>query len=83
MVSPVDAHYVDLRADLDSDAQDLELESWSLLVDAPYLRTHPKEVAKRQDIIYGEPARQGARPAVNRATMCFCEPVGAETRPKP
>ncbi|XP_048845036.1 rho guanine nucleotide exchange factor 18-like isoform X2 [Brienomyrus brachyistius] len=47
-----DAHYVDLRADLDSDAQDLELESWSLLVDAPYLQTHPKEVAKRQDIIY-------------------------------
>ncbi|XP_072560214.1 rho guanine nucleotide exchange factor 18-like isoform X2 [Paramormyrops kingsleyae] len=47
-----DAHYVDLRADLDSDAQDLELESWSLLVDAPHLQTHPKEVAKRQDVIY-------------------------------
>uniref|UniRef100_A0A3B3R588 Rho/Rac guanine nucleotide exchange factor 18 n=1 Tax=Paramormyrops kingsleyae TaxID=1676925 RepID=A0A3B3R588_9TELE len=48
----LDAHYVDLRADLDSDAQDLELESWSLLVDAPHLQTHPKEVAKRQDVIY-------------------------------
>lgn len=47
-----DAHYAAVRADLDSDAQDLEAESWSLAVDLPYVKKHSKEMVKRQDVIY-------------------------------
>uniref|UniRef100_A0A673BQ32 Rho/rac guanine nucleotide exchange factor (GEF) 18b n=1 Tax=Sphaeramia orbicularis TaxID=375764 RepID=A0A673BQ32_9TELE len=47
-----DAHYAVVRADLDSDAQDLEAESWSLAVDQSYVKKHSKEVVKRQDVIY-------------------------------
>lgn len=43
-----------MRADLESDAQDLEADSWSLAVDQQYLKKHTKETAKRQDVIYGE-----------------------------
>lgn len=48
-----DAHYAAVRADLESDAQDLEAESWSLAVDQQYVKKHSKEMVKRQDVIYG------------------------------
>lgn len=47
-----DAHYAAVRSDLESDAQDLEVESWSLAVDQQFVKKHPKEVVKRQDVIY-------------------------------
>ncbi|XP_039984340.1 rho guanine nucleotide exchange factor 18 isoform X2 [Xiphias gladius] len=47
-----DAHYAAVRADLESDAQDLEAESWSLTVDQQYVKRHTKEMVKRQDVIY-------------------------------
>ncbi|MEQ2205202.1 hypothetical protein XENOCAPTIV_003852, partial [Xenoophorus captivus] len=48
-----DSHYAAVRADLESDAQDLEADSWSLAVDQQYLKKHSKDVVKRQDVIYG------------------------------
>ncbi|XP_075944102.1 rho guanine nucleotide exchange factor 18 [Anarhichas minor] len=47
-----DAHFTAVRADLESDAQDLEVESWSLAVDQQYIKKHSKETVKRQDVIY-------------------------------
>uniref|UniRef100_A0A3Q0RIL0 Rho/rac guanine nucleotide exchange factor (GEF) 18b n=1 Tax=Amphilophus citrinellus TaxID=61819 RepID=A0A3Q0RIL0_AMPCI len=47
-----DAHYAAVRADLESDAQDLEADSWSLAVDQQHLKKHSKETVKRQDVIY-------------------------------
>ncbi|MFT7818752.1 rho guanine nucleotide exchange factor 18-like [Arapaima gigas] len=47
-----DVHYSDLQADLEADAQDLELDSWSLVVDQQYLQTFQKTDIKRQDVIY-------------------------------
>ncbi|KAJ3599166.1 hypothetical protein NHX12_033129, partial [Muraenolepis orangiensis] len=47
-----DAHYTTVRADLESDAQDLEAESWSLSVDQQCVKKHSKEMVKRQDVIY-------------------------------
>ncbi|XP_062868514.1 rho guanine nucleotide exchange factor 18 isoform X2 [Trichomycterus rosablanca] len=47
-----DAYYASVRAELDSMAQDLEVESWSLAVDQPFLKKHSKETIKRQDVIY-------------------------------
>uniref|UniRef100_A0A8C4EPS1 Rho/rac guanine nucleotide exchange factor (GEF) 18b n=1 Tax=Dicentrarchus labrax TaxID=13489 RepID=A0A8C4EPS1_DICLA len=47
-----DAHYAAVRADLESDAQDLEAESWSLAVDQQFVKKHSKETVKRQDVIY-------------------------------
>ncbi|XP_054903492.1 rho guanine nucleotide exchange factor 18 isoform X1 [Poeciliopsis prolifica] len=47
-----DAHYAAVRANLESDAQDLEADSWSLAVDQHYLKKHSKDVVKRQDVIY-------------------------------
>ncbi|XP_045543884.1 rho guanine nucleotide exchange factor 18 isoform X7 [Salmo salar] len=47
-----DAYYSAFRADLESDAQDLEVESWSLAVDQQYLKKYTKEMVKRQDVIY-------------------------------
>lgn len=49
-----DAHYAAVRADLESDAQDLEAESWSLAVDQQFVKKHSKEMVKRQDVIYGK-----------------------------
>lgn len=49
-----EAHYAAVRADLDSDAQDLEAESWSLAVDPQFVKNHTKEIVKRQDVIYGK-----------------------------
>lgn len=45
-------HYAGLRGDLESDAHNLEAESWSLAVDQNYLKTLSKEAVKRQDVIY-------------------------------
>ncbi|XP_034559484.1 rho guanine nucleotide exchange factor 18a [Notolabrus celidotus] len=47
-----DSHYALLRADLESDAQNLEVESWSLGVDQNYQKNLSKEAIKRQDVIY-------------------------------
>lgn len=48
-----DSHYAQLRAELESNAQNLEAESWSVAVDQNYLKTLSKEAVKRQDVIYG------------------------------
>ncbi len=48
-----DSHYALLRAELESNAQNLEAESWSLAVDQNYLKGLNKEAVKRQDVIYG------------------------------
>ncbi|XP_072245594.1 rho guanine nucleotide exchange factor 18 isoform X1 [Leuresthes tenuis] len=47
-----ESHYAAVRAELESDAQDLEADSWSAAVDQQYLKKHSKEVVKRQDVIY-------------------------------
>ncbi|XP_047446647.1 rho guanine nucleotide exchange factor 18a [Mugil cephalus] len=47
-----DAYYTLLREELESDAQNLEAESWSLAVDQNYLNALSKEAIKRQDVIY-------------------------------
>ncbi|XP_056148526.1 rho guanine nucleotide exchange factor 18a [Lampris incognitus] len=47
-----DDHYTMLQSDLEGDAQDLEAESWSVVVDQSYLKALPKEAIKRQDVIY-------------------------------
>ncbi|KAM3619498.1 uncharacterized protein V6R79_009228 [Siganus canaliculatus] len=47
-----EAHHATLRVDLESDAQDLEAESWSLAVDQQHVKKHSKEMVKRQDVIY-------------------------------
>ena len=49
-----DAHYAAVRADLESDAQDLEAESWSSAVDQQHVKKLSKEMVKRQDVIYGK-----------------------------
>lgn len=49
-----DAHYATVRANLESDAQDLEAESWSLVVEQQHVKKHSKEMVKRQDVIYGK-----------------------------
>ncbi|XP_058493993.1 rho guanine nucleotide exchange factor 18 isoform X3 [Solea solea] len=47
-----DAHYAAVRADLESDAQDLDAESWSVVVDQQFAKKHSKQTVKRQDVIY-------------------------------
>ncbi|XP_020490917.2 rho guanine nucleotide exchange factor 18a isoform X1 [Labrus bergylta] len=47
-----DSHYDLLRSDLESDAQNLEAESWSLAVDQNFQKTLSKEAIKRQDVIH-------------------------------
>ncbi|KAM6948376.1 rho guanine nucleotide exchange factor 18a [Aplochiton taeniatus] len=51
-INTEDAHYSELRAGLEWDAQDLEAESWSVAVDQLYLKSLQKEAVKRQDVIY-------------------------------
>ncbi|XP_053094117.1 rho guanine nucleotide exchange factor 18 isoform X2 [Pangasianodon hypophthalmus] len=48
----VEDAYYNVRVELDSMAQDFEVESWSLAVDQHFLKKHSKEVIKRQDVIY-------------------------------
>ena len=43
-----------MRADLETDAQDLGEESWSQAVDQTFVKKHSKEMVKRQDVIYGQ-----------------------------
>ncbi|XP_078791106.1 rho guanine nucleotide exchange factor 18a isoform X1 [Oryzias latipes] len=45
-------HYAMLQKGLESDAQNLEAESWSLTVDQNVLERLSKEAVKRQDVIY-------------------------------
>nr|XP_046247316.1 rho guanine nucleotide exchange factor 18 isoform X2 [Scatophagus argus] len=47
-----DSHYAAVRTDLESDAQDLDAESWSLAVDQQHVKKYSKETVKRQDVIY-------------------------------
>ncbi|KAM9844767.1 rho guanine nucleotide exchange factor 18a isoform 2-T2 [Aulostomus maculatus] len=47
-----DSHYALLRGELESDAQNLEAESWNVAVDQDYLKNLHKEAVKRQDVIY-------------------------------
>ncbi|KAL2089630.1 hypothetical protein ACEWY4_014318 [Coilia grayii] len=47
-----DAYYAAVRGDLEADAQDFEQESWSRVVDQPYLKAYSKETIKRQDVIF-------------------------------
>ncbi|XP_059199900.1 rho guanine nucleotide exchange factor 18a [Centropristis striata] len=47
-----DSHYALLRAELESDHQNLEAESWSVAVEQNYLKALSKEAVKRQDVIY-------------------------------
>ncbi|XP_040000244.1 rho guanine nucleotide exchange factor 18a isoform X2 [Xiphias gladius] len=47
-----DSHYARLQGELESDAENLEAESWSTAVDQKYLKALNKEAAKRQDVIY-------------------------------
>lgn len=49
-----DSHYALLRGEFESDAQNLEAESWSVAVDQNYLKALNKEAVKRQDVIYGK-----------------------------
>lgn len=43
-----------LWSDLSSDAQELEAESWSLVVDPSFCSKQEKDVIKRQDVIFGK-----------------------------
>uniref|UniRef100_A0A665T469 Rho guanine nucleotide exchange factor 18-like n=1 Tax=Echeneis naucrates TaxID=173247 RepID=A0A665T469_ECHNA len=47
-----DSHYAWLRGVLETDAQNLEAESWSVAVEQSYLKALTKEAVKRQDVIY-------------------------------
>ncbi|XP_043078480.1 rho guanine nucleotide exchange factor 18 isoform X3 [Puntigrus tetrazona] len=47
-----DAYYATVRGELETIAQDFEVESWSLAVDQHFLKKHSKEMIKRQDVIY-------------------------------
>lgn len=49
-----DSQFATLRLELESDAQDLEAESWSLAVDQEHVKKLSKKTVKRQDVIYGE-----------------------------
>lgn len=51
-----DSQFASLRVELESDAQDLEAESWSLAVDQEHVKKLSKETVKRQDVIYGASA---------------------------
>ncbi|KAM9322566.1 rho guanine nucleotide exchange factor 18a isoform 2-T3 [Pholidichthys leucotaenia] len=47
-----DPYYVKLQHELESDAKNLEAESWNLVVDQGYLKTLDKKASKRQEVIY-------------------------------
>ena len=52
-MSPTESKYASLQGELEADAQDLEGDSWSLVVDQDYLKPMSKQSIKRQDVIYG------------------------------
>lgn len=72
MPLPSDTHYATLRADLESDAQDLEAESWSLAVEPQHVKKHSKETVKRQDVIYGKCDSAGCCCNTLRLTALSC-----------
>nr|XP_020447018.1 rho guanine nucleotide exchange factor 18-like [Monopterus albus]XP_020447019.1 rho guanine nucleotide exchange factor 18-like [Monopterus albus] len=47
-----DSHYVELWAEMEADARNLEAESWSVAVDPNYVKSLTKEAVNRQDVIY-------------------------------
>ncbi|NXS32934.1 ARHGI factor, partial [Pomatostomus ruficeps] len=47
-----DAYSVSLRSEIETDAHELEAESWSVAVEQPYAKRQKKDVIKRQDVIY-------------------------------
>jgi len=68
----LDSHYSQLRCELESDAQNLEAESWSVAVDQDYLKNLSKEAVKRQDVIYGrlKPTKPGEGLTANGLSKC-------------
>lgn len=54
LLLPSDFRYAIVQADLESDAQGLEVESWSLAVEQQHVKKHSKEMVKRQDVIHGK-----------------------------
>lgn len=48
-----DGRHNALREDMEADARDFEVPTWSLTVDQQYLKTFSKDVSKRQDVIHG------------------------------
>ncbi|XP_029772382.1 rho guanine nucleotide exchange factor 18 [Suricata suricatta] len=56
-ISVEDPCTASLRSEIESDARDFEAESWSLSVDAAFAKKQRREVAKRQDVLYGEKSR--------------------------
>uniref|UniRef100_A0A8C3LW72 Rho guanine nucleotide exchange factor 28 n=1 Tax=Chrysolophus pictus TaxID=9089 RepID=A0A8C3LW72_CHRPC len=47
--------------DISSDAQEFEAESWSLVVDPMFCNKQEKDVAKRQDVIFGQYIKASCR----------------------
>nr|DBA28591.1 TPA: hypothetical protein GDO54_008920 [Pyxicephalus adspersus] len=47
-----EAFYSSVRSELETDAVELETESWSSSVEPPFAKKQKKEVIKRQDVIY-------------------------------
>lgn len=67
-----DPYYNSVRLELDSMAQDFEVESWSLAVDQHFLKKHSKKVIKRQDVIYGERGRERMWARLCAHGVCAC-----------
>ncbi|XP_034038350.1 rho guanine nucleotide exchange factor 18a isoform X2 [Thalassophryne amazonica] len=51
-INQEDNHFSALRSDLETDAYNLEAETWSMTVGQAYLKGLNKEAIKRQDVIY-------------------------------
>uniref|UniRef100_A0AAV2JUF2 Rho guanine nucleotide exchange factor 18 n=1 Tax=Knipowitschia caucasica TaxID=637954 RepID=A0AAV2JUF2_KNICA len=51
-INDQDSHYTQLQQELESDALNLEVETWSLAVDQSYIKDLSKEAVKRQEVIY-------------------------------
>ncbi|XP_036410058.1 rho guanine nucleotide exchange factor 18-like isoform X3 [Megalops cyprinoides] len=51
-ISLEEDQFAALRGELESEAQDFEIESWSLAVDPQFSKTYHKVAIKRQDVIY-------------------------------
>lgn len=49
-----DSYYAQLRGEVEYLAQNLESESWSVVVEQNYLKSLSKEAVKRQEVIYGK-----------------------------
>uniref|UniRef100_A0A8C6V158 Rho/rac guanine nucleotide exchange factor (GEF) 18a n=1 Tax=Neogobius melanostomus TaxID=47308 RepID=A0A8C6V158_9GOBI len=51
-INDEDSHYTQLHLELESDALNLEAESWSVAVDQSYVKELGKDAVKRQDVTY-------------------------------